>query len=105
MFIGAKNEAVIPQIGRISITFFGTRAVLSLFLFFQDKEALQIPSNTYQRPLPLHGAQATQQELTETLHVLDDAEDGLHSGFALGVKCLLISNEFQPSESTAPGTG
>src|SRR5450759_5812441 len=44
----------------------------------QYRHSLDIPCHRDQRPLALHGRQATQQELPEAHHRLDDAEYRLH---------------------------
>ena len=59
--------------------------ILLLFSGIKRKKALKIVANTNQRPLALHGAQPAQQELAEALGLLNDTEDGLDGGFALGI--------------------
>ena len=54
----------------------------------QDKKAPQIPANTHECPLALHGTQATQQELAKSHRVLDDAKDRFYGGLTLRVKGL-----------------
>src|SRR3972149_5932299 len=51
----------------------------------QYRHSLDIPCHRDQRPLALHGRQATQQELPEAHHRLDDAEYRLPRLLAQGV--------------------
>lgn len=64
------------------------RAIFSVFLGFKRKKALQVPTETDQRPLALHRLEAAQQELAKAQHVFDDAGDGFDRGLALGVAGL-----------------
>jgi hypothetical protein len=51
-------------------------------------------------PFALHRTQAAQQELAEALYLLDDAEDGLDPGLALGVARLAVAMFNAPRESS-----
>jgi hypothetical protein len=73
-------------------------AILSSFSSFKRKKALEIPSQTHQGPLALLRTQAAQQELAEALHLLDDAEDGIDRGLALGIAGLALAGA-QPMRS------
>ncbi len=47
---------------------------------------LQIPSDAYQCPFTLDRIQTTEQELSESLYLFDDAKDRFNRGFPFCVK-------------------
>src|SRR5450759_4752888 len=66
-------------------------ARLGARLSCQYRHSLDIPCHRDQRPLSLHGRQATQQELPETHHRLDDAEHRFHRLLAQSVELAPFS--------------
>ena len=50
-----------------------------------DKKGASGSASTHQLPFALNLVQASEQELVKTENVLDDAKEGFHGGFALGV--------------------
>src|ERR1035437_8066629 len=66
-------------------------APLGARLSCQYRHSLDIPCHRDQRPLALHGRQATQQELPEAHHRLDDAKDRFHRLLAQAVELAPLS--------------
>ncbi len=52
----------------------------------QDKHPLQVPGHGHEVPLTANMIETAQQELAESQHGLDDAEDRFRNVLALGVE-------------------
>src|SRR3990172_11018268 len=62
------------------------RAAVPARLSCHYRHPFDVPCHGYQRPLASHRCQATQQELPETHHRLDDAEHRLHRLLAQAIE-------------------
>src|SRR3990172_9794390 len=98
MVIEWNGEWNVKRSGRI------VSAPLGPWLSCQYRHSLDIPCHRDQRPLALHGRQATQQELPEAHHRLDDAEYRLHRLLAQGVEFAPLAR-FEPMLHAVHRTG